>query len=121
MDCRPAFTALAASALLLIPVANGAFAPKSATTSLHCVSAGRPAAAFVQKKYSSTGITATTESAPCDAPLETKAAVPDFVSKSDSAEVLRSVLVTGANGNLVPLGDSMGDGRSVVVFLRHLG
>jgi len=34
---------------------------------------------------------------------------------------LRSALVTDADGSIVQLGQKMGEGKSVVVFLRHLG
>jgi hypothetical protein len=40
---------------------------------------------------------------------------------SVTARDLRSISVTNANGTPVPLGDAMGSGTSVVVFLRHLG
>jgi hypothetical protein len=38
-----------------------------------------------------------------------------------SAEKLRGVRVTGADGVEIELGQKMGTGKSVVVFLRHLG
>jgi hypothetical protein len=41
--------------------------------------------------------------------------------KDVSADLLRSVSVTGADGIQVELGQKMGTGKSVVVFLRHLG
>jgi hypothetical protein len=36
-------------------------------------------------------------------------------------KTLRSTKLTNAEGQLVRLGDAMGKGTSVVVFLRHLG
>ena len=50
-------------------------------------------------------------------------ALPTDVAPSDvTASVLRSAMVTNANGELVSLGDQMGSkGTSIVVFLRHLG
>ena len=38
-----------------------------------------------------------------------------------SSQDLRSIKVTNVHGQKVPLGDAMGSGTSVVVFLRHLG
>ena len=38
-----------------------------------------------------------------------------------AAEMLRSAVLTSADGTKVRLGDEMGEGRAVVVFLRHLG
>jgi hypothetical protein len=44
------------------------------------------------------------------------------VSPADvTAKDLRSIKVTNADGVSVPLGNAMGRGTSVVVFLRHLG
>lgn len=37
------------------------------------------------------------------------------------ASVFRNSMLTDADGNKVKLGDKMGSGKSVVVFLRHLG
>ena len=59
-------------------------------------------------------------SAPCDAPEGVEAA-PDLTSQPGSARLLRSNVVTNADGDLVQLGESMGTGTSVVVFLRHMG
>jgi hypothetical protein len=59
-------------------------------------------------------------SAPCDAPEGVEAA-PDLTSQPGSARLLRSNVVTNAEGDLVQLGESMGTGTSVVVFLRHMG
>ena len=38
-----------------------------------------------------------------------------------TGDQLRSITVTNTDGERVKLGDSMGDGVSVIVFLRHLG
>lgn len=59
-------------------------------------------------------------SAPCDAPEGVEAA-PDLTSQPGSARLLRSNVVTNAEGDFVQLGESMGEGTSVVVFLRHMG
>ena len=55
-----------------------------------------------------------TDDAPC--------ATPDIdVPKGVTAKLLRSAVLTNADGESVSLGDKMGPGTSVVVFLRHLG
>ena len=41
--------------------------------------------------------------------------------KDQGASVFRNSMLTDADGNMVKLGDKMGSGKSVVVFLRHLG
>jgi hypothetical protein len=45
----------------------------------------------------------------------------DFMSQKGSGNILRSAMLTNAAGELVSLGDSMGTGSSLVIFLRHLG
>lgn len=46
----------------------------------------------------------------------------DFAAVGDQgASAFRDCMVTDVNGEAVKLGDKMGDGKSVVVFLRHLG
>ena len=52
---------------------------------------------------------------------ETPCATPDIIPPQVTAKALRSALLTDANGNLVKLGQEMGNGVSIVVFLRHLG
>jgi hypothetical protein len=51
---------------------------------------------------------------PCSTP---DGAIPESVT----AQSLRSAILTNANGELVTLGEQMGKGTSIVVFLRHLG
>jgi hypothetical protein len=53
------------------------------------------------------------EEAPC--------ATPDIIPPQVTAKALRSAVLTDADGNLVRLGEEMGKGTSIVVFLRHLG
>ena len=53
-----------------------------------------------------------------DAAFATK---PSLVNQKGSAELFRSAILTDVDGNMVRLGDKMGEGRSVVIFLRHLG
>jgi hypothetical protein len=45
----------------------------------------------------------------------------DLMSQKGSAQILRNAMLTNAAGDVIPLGDSMGQGTSLVVFLRHLG
>ena len=44
----------------------------------------------------------------------------DLVAQKASGITLRESMVTNVDGKVVSLGDAMGDGTSVVVFLRHL-
>jgi len=60
-----------------------------------------------------------TEGTVCDIPTDVE--VPDLLSEKGSANKLRSAVLTNAAGDFVRLDDQMGDGTSVVVFLRHLG
>eukprot|EP00980_Cylindrotheca_fusiformis_P006208 scaffold1327_cov124-Cylindrotheca_fusiformis.AAC.12 len=53
------------------------------------------------------------ESSPCT--------MPDVVPETVTAKALRSSMLTNADGNVVNLGEKMGQGTSIVVFLRHLG
>lgn len=46
---------------------------------------------------------------------------PSLVNQKGAAELFRSAVLTDADGNKIRLGDKMGEGRSVVIFLRHLG
>jgi hypothetical protein len=43
------------------------------------------------------------------------------IPESVTAKALRSATLTNADGELITLGDKMGKGTSIVVFLRHLG
>mmetsp|Transcript_36494 Transcript_36494/g.40302 ORF Transcript_36494/g.40302 Transcript_36494/m.40302 type:complete len:114 (+) Transcript_36494:29-370(+) len=54
------------------------------------------------------------EAAPCDTP---DGVIPEFVT----AQALRSASLTNADGEIVTLGEKMGKGTSIVIFLRHLG
>jgi hypothetical protein len=54
------------------------------------------------------------EEAPCAMPE-------DILLPVVTARSLRSAVLTNSNGEIVRLGDKMGKGTSVVVFLRHLG
>ena len=59
-------------------------------------------------------LAATTEGTPCDTP---DIAIPEGVT----ANVLRSAVLTNVDGQKVQLGDKMGSGTSIVIFLRHMG
>lgn len=48
-----------------------------------------------------------------------KVEAPELVGKP--ADFLRTAGLTAATGDAIKLGDVMGDGKSVVIFLRHLG
>ena len=52
---------------------------------------------------------------PCDMPDVTD--IPQGVT----AKALRSAVLTDINGQKIQLGDKMGSGTSIVIFLRHLG
>jgi len=54
------------------------------------------------------------ESSPCAMPN-------DVIPESVTAQGLRSAMLTNANGDKIRLGDQMGQGTSIVIFLRHLG
>lgn len=44
-----------------------------------------------------------------------------LVDQKGSAQLFRSLTLTDANGENIRLGERMGEGKSVVIFLRHLG
>ena len=48
-----------------------------------------------------------------------KVEAPELVGKP--ADFLRTAGLTAATGDAIKLGDVMSDGKSVVIFLRHLG
>jgi hypothetical protein len=62
----------------------------------------------------------TVTSKPCDMP-EGFDDVPSLVSQKGSGKILRSQTVTNSEGELISLGDAMGKGKSIVIFLRHMG
>ena len=59
----------------------------------------------------------------CDLPdFDTDVRAADVESvKDQGASVFRNSMLTDVDGNMVKLGDKMGAGKSVVIFLRHLG
>lgn len=60
-----------------------------------------------------------TDSTPCDIPEDV--INPDLVSQKGSGSLLRDAMLTDVNDKTIRLGDKMGDGTSVVIFLRHMG
>jgi len=56
---------------------------------------------------------------PCDIPEDV---IPnDLTAQKGSASLLRSSVLTNVDGDYVSLGSLMGNEKSVVVFLRHMG
>lgn len=62
---------------------------------------------------------AKTESTPCDIPTDVTA--PSLVARPKGASVLRSSVVTDIYGDYIPLDLPMKKGKSIVIFLRHMG
>ena len=56
----------------------------------------------------------------CEVPEDTKP-LSDLSKQKGSASLLRSVALTNVEGDFVSLGNMMGNEKSVVVFLRHMG
>jgi hypothetical protein len=54
----------------------------------------------------------------CDMPEGVK--VHDLISQKGSGKLIRSAILSNVNGDVVRLGDEMGQGTSLVIFLRHL-
>ena len=59
--------------------------------------------------------TALAAQAPCEVPSNVE------IPASVTAASLRSAQLTNVNGETVNLGECMGPGTSIVIFLRHLG
>lgn len=83
-------------------------------------------AAFQQQPALATRSTSTAFASktalPSTTTTETPCATPDIeVPQGVTANLLRSAVLTNADGQEVSLGEKMGQGASVVVFLRHLG
>jgi hypothetical protein len=54
----------------------------------------------------------------CDMPEGVE--VRDLISQKGSGKLIRSAILSDFNGDIVRLGDEMGQGTSLVIFLRHL-
>mmetsp|Transcript_13235 Transcript_13235/g.15398 ORF Transcript_13235/g.15398 Transcript_13235/m.15398 type:complete len:106 (-) Transcript_13235:141-458(-) len=59
------------------------------------------------------------ESAICDIPKNVVQT--DLTSQKGSGSILRSAVLTNVNGDSISLGSKMGQGKSIVIFLRHMG
>ncbi len=68
-------------------------------------------------KTRGTSLSSTTT--PCNIPQDIKPI--DLVSQKGSASILRSVVLTNVDGDFISLGKLMGKGKSIIVFLRHMG
>ena len=55
----------------------------------------------------------------CDR-LEGAVDVHDLISQKGSGKLIRSAILSNVNGDIVRLEDEMGQGTSLVIFLRHL-
>lgn len=62
---------------------------------------------------------ASQQETPCDIPNDI--VHPALVSQKGSGKLMRDAMLTDVNGDTIKLGDKMGRGTSVVVFLRHMG
>jgi hypothetical protein len=100
------------TALALSGGASAAFKLPTFGKSTSVTTVGSPRNMAVQRFMSSE------EKAICDMP---DVDATDFMSQKGSGNILRSAMLTNAAGELVSLGDSMGTGSSLVIFLRHLG
>ncbi len=81
-------------------------------------SASAPSALFSVEQGKITE-TAAAKSTPCDIPEDVKPT--SLMDQPNGGRILRSSVVTDANGDFTQLGRAMGKGTSVVVFLRHMG
>ena len=97
---------------LLLPVVAAAICATGSAFVLPSNAAARSSAGPLHSTEEST--------TPCAMPEGVEAA-PDLTSQPGSAQLLRSNVVTNAEGDFVQLGEAMGTGTSVVVFLRHMG
>ena len=59
------------------------------------------------------------ETSICDVPNEINSV--QLKDQPRGGKILRDLDLTAADGSIVNLGSKMGDGTSMVVFLRHLG
>mmetsp|Transcript_12497 Transcript_12497/g.16440 ORF Transcript_12497/g.16440 Transcript_12497/m.16440 type:complete len:104 (-) Transcript_12497:20-331(-) len=87
----------------------------ASTDAFQAPQVSRPAASsLVSSRFMSSSVEAEQQK-------ESPCATPDIIPPQVTANALRSAVLTDADGNLVRLGDQMGKGTSIVVFLRHLG
>jgi len=60
------------------------------------------------------------EATPCDIPTDIQPTTA-LTAQPNAGKILRSAVVTDINGDFLPLDRPMGQGTSVVIFLRHMG
>jgi hypothetical protein len=87
----------------------------AALLSASAVLAFQPTLNVASRTVSRLSSSVTSETEP--SPYATPDIIPDFVT----AKLLRSTILKNADGEFVNLGEKMGKGTSIVVFLRHLG
>ena len=59
---------------------------------------------------------------PCEVPEGVNMdEVASMVGKRGAGGILRSQIVTNSEGDFIPLASAMGEGTSIVIFLRHMG
>lgn len=75
---------------------------------------------FRRSRLRARSVAQRTDDFDCSSSVEPSVSLP-LDKQAGLAEMLRSAVVTDYHGKNVRLGEKMGDGRSVVVFLRHLG
>jgi hypothetical protein len=107
MRLRLSLAAIAAAGCVL--ASESAFVP-SPLSSVTCRSVKSPGSLWTASEVQET---------PCDIPKNIKNS--DLVSQKGSGNLLRNLVLTDVNGEVIRLGDKMGGGTSVVIFLRHLG
>jgi len=96
-------------------------------TSVRGIGAGRVAAArpSMGRRPSGCarrgGMVAFSSSASCECDAGVATVTSSGVPKTVRASTLRALDLMGADGQMQNLGEKMGEGKSVVVFLRHLG
>ena len=104
-------TALAA-AVLVVQDSCSAFTLNKARQVSPSFTAVAPLLAVKTDEETDTG-------APCAIPDDVE--VVSLVNEPNGGRKIRYSVVTDVNGDFIPLDRPMGKGKSVVVFLRHLG
>ena len=85
-----------------------------------------PTQATVQQRQGKPAVTLRAETTTTRAPFFADAVVgededDESTKQGVAGRMLRNSVLTSADGKPARLGDAMGDGTSVVVFLRHMG
>ena len=104
-----------ASATLLTASAAAAFTIHTLNDNNRAVLSSSSSSSTTKTRGTSLSSTTT----PCDIPQDIKPI--DLVSQKGSASILRSVVLTNVDGDFISLGKLMGKGKSIIVFLRHMG